>query len=373
MKKTLKRFLVFAIAIVAVLALVGCGSGQTDDGGSAADNAEGYPMTLTDLGDNQVTLSAQPQHIATLYGNSFQPVIFLGGADRMTMTGSEPTEWLFEMMPEYADYDITVVETPRESNIEELLASEIDTVFFWNDIPDQVQNMQAAGINVFQVNPSSIGFVTAEEWRDVIAREITLYANVLGGEANAKAEQWLEYLDETIAMVSERTANLTEDEIPDTYCIRTKENGLECFAKASYDSILMEIAGGNLVSRDVDAPRGFAEVTIEQVLEWDPDYIFTGWLGSSDFLDDNEQWAEVTAVKNGDVYDFPCSLDAKGWSYTTECPLQLLYYAKTLHPDLFEDVDLTAEVQEFYKTFYDYDLSAEGVEAMFNRQGPSAN
>ncbi len=227
--------------------------------------------------------------------------------------------------------------------------------------------MNEIGIPVIASNPSGIDFETAQEFRDLVAREMNLYAVVLGQHAEEKATRWLAYLDEKIAYVSERVKSLAPDQIKKVYYIRKAEDGLQCFAKSSYPLILVNIAGGELVSKELDTNlSGFTDVTMEQIIEWDPEVIFMGWMNTTDALKD-ERWSVVSAVKNGQVYLTPTSTSALFWDYAAEAPLDLLYIAKSLHPDLFTDLDLIQEIQNFYKMLADYDLSAEGAQRMLNR------
>ena len=39
-----------------------------------------------------------------------------------------------------------------------------------------------------------------------------------------------------------------------------------------------------------------------------------------------------------------------------------IFYAKYLYPELFEDLDLAERTKNFYKEFYNYELSDEEVE-----------
>ena len=121
---------------------------------------------------------------------------------------------------------------------------------------------------------------------------------------------------------------------------------------------------------DVDTQgSGFTTVTMEDVIGWDPEYVFMGWLNSTDVLTSNEQWAPVSAVKNGNVYLSPCSMGS-GWEYAQENALDVMYMAKIMHPDLFEDLDIVAKIQEYYQKFWGVDLTDEQAQYMIDRKGP---
>lgn len=345
------------------------------DASSASYDADTYPRTVTDLSDFEVTIESQPQRVAALLGNSFEHVFFLGAADRVSCKMNMGTNaWMSVVNPDFDSYDIEEFEAEscRNPNVEELISLGVDVVFYWADLAEQKQSMQDSGITVVESNPSGVEFTTVEEWRTLYKREMNLYANVLGGDTIQKASDWCDYADEKLDFVLERTADLSDDERPRIYCIRNQEDGLQCFAKSSYFSMLAEAAGATLVSKDVDTQlSGFATVTMEQVADWDPEIIFMGWLDDTTLITDNEQWAGISAVKSGDVYTLPCSLNSTDWAYYAEMPLELLYVAKIVHPDLFEDVDIISEIKDFYQRFYGVELSDEDAQAMIDRQDPS--
>ena len=56
--------------------------------------------------------------------------------------------------------------------------------------------------------------------------------------------------------------------------------------------------------------------------------------------------------------------------YSGEEALQVLWAAKFFNPDKFEDIDMVQQTQDFYKTFYGYDLSKEDAERMLAGLGP---
>ena len=43
----------------------------------------------------------------------------------------------------------------------------------------------------------------------------------------------------------------------------------------------------------------------------------------------------------------------------------LLWMAKQNHPQLFEDIDFNQTMKDFYKQFYNFDLTDEDIEQVF--------
>jgi iron complex transport system substrate-binding protein len=49
-----------------------------------------------------------------------------------------------------------------------------------------------------------------------------------------------------------------------------------------------------------------------------------------------------------------------------DTPMTLEWMAKLSYPELFEDIDLTKEVREYYNTLYGVDLTDEQIENMYH-------
>lgn len=95
------------------------------------------------------------------------------------------------------------------------------------------------------------------------------------------------------------------------------------------------------------------EVDREQILLWDPAVIFldAGNLGlvSAEYGEDAAYFAQLSAVQNGKLYQWPNSTA----NYTNlEIPLASAYYAGTiLYPEAFADVDFEAKAEEIFQFF----------------------
>ena len=129
----------------------------------------------------------------------------------------------------------------------------------------------------------------------------------------------------------------------------------------STPEILTRIAGGKLVTSEAGGDgyqsNTFGTVNIEQVVEWDPEVIFMGRTVGTDKITKNDQWKEITAVKNGAVYETPHGVFY--WDNSSEQILTIMYVASILHPELFTDLNMVEETKYFYKTFYNYNLTDE--------------
>ena len=113
----------------------------------------------------------------------------------------------------------------------------------------------------------------------------------------------------------------------------------------------MKRAGAKNVAETL---KGYVQVTPEQVAAWNPDVIFvqSRYAPILEQIKTSSAWREINAVKNGRLYMAPDY--AKPWGNPTPESMALgeIWLAKTLYPDHFQDVDMDALVNDYYKTFY---------------------
>lgn len=400
-KKVCRASAATALLLASAMVLTACGSSSTSSTSSESSSAASQEsvsseseasaasasetsasasdtITVTDYTGEQVEIPAHAEHIGAIYGGAPPMVMFFDVADRVACSMSTTeNSWCQEIYPEWSEANIQAIENPRDPNVEELAALDVDLVFYWADLPDVVEKMTTAGIPVVVATPAQSDLPeTFEELRSNYEFQFTMYATAFGGgEYLDKAEEWLNWYDTKMAYLLDRTSSLSDDERPRCYVTRNQEDGLQTWGKGYTTNFMIEAAGGTSVTADWVVPGGkqFDTVTMEQMAEWDPEYVFTGWLDSTDYITENEQWSTITAVKEGHVYLCPASMSTSGWEGGEMAPLWAMFVAKQIHPDLFEDLDLVAEVQEYYKTFYDYDLSEQGAQWMLDRCDAQGN
>lgn len=99
----------------------------------------------------------------------------------------------------------------------------------------------------------------------------------------------------------------------------------------------------------------------EQILAWNPDVIITVKQDAADEIKNDPALADVTAVKNGDIYNTPQGLYLWGVR-SGENAMMTPWLGQVLYPDLFEDVDMKEIVKDFYADWYHTALDDAGAE-----------
>jgi iron complex transport system substrate-binding protein len=347
--------LTFPLIIVSLL--VGC---------AYAAPAQTKTRKVIDIAGREVTIPANPTRVATLVGPGFEKVILLGAVDKVVITGNRmaSTSWAKVVAPAYANVPVT--ENATDPNIEELVELGVELVFYWDSYPEVIERLELVGIPtvVTQLgdgNPRSI-----EEFIEFQKREVRLFGEVLGEPYQEKAEEWCRYFDEKVNFVFSRTEKLEPKERPDVYYVRGPE-ALSIHGRNSYTMWLVEMAGGNLVSRNSEKELLYT-TTMEDVVNWDPEFIFMGRLNNTDVIMNDPAFDSIRAVKEGKVFVNPKGV--MQWDYSSEGFMLMEFIAKTIHPELFKDLDLIEEIKGYYEQWYGYTLSDDEAAGIYSFQDP---
>ena len=124
----------------------------------------------------------------------------------------------------------------------------------------------------------------------------------------------------------------------------------------------------------VDMPTsGHAKVNMEQVISWNPDYIFAadfkGGLNAYSAITSSPLWAGIKAVKNKQVYKVP----SEPFSWFDHPPTinricGLIWLAQIFYN--YPEEKAEAQIKQFYKLFYGYELSGTEYSGLFQPKTP---
>ena len=170
------------------------------------------------------------------------------------------------------------------------------------------------------------------------------------------------YCRETVADILDKAAQISAGQRIKVYYAEGPQ-GLNTDPAGSRHVQVLDMVGGlNVAEIEMPGKAGQADVSLEQVLHWDPDLIIC-WHHEQDgyyegILSDPD-WQGISAVKNNKVYEIPCA----PFSWFDRPPsvnrvLGLKWLGNLLYPGIY-DYDLMQETKEFYDLFYHYELSDE--------------
>ena len=186
----------------------------------------------------------------------------------------------------------------------------------------------------------------------------------MGGESIKKAKEFNEYLDDNLAFVKARTDKLNKKK----RVLFLRFNSGNYTANSPYDISAAYIISSGGINVTTEAGKDFKAskyINEEQVLVFDPDTIITSSREGFNKILSNPAFKTLKAVKNKQVFIVPYGLHI--WTArsaeTALCPLWL---AKVLYPELFKDLSIEQKTREFYKRFYNYELSDDELELILN-------
>ncbi len=247
----------------------------------------------------------------------------------------------------------------KDVNMESLLALNPDLVIVTHyaskDMIDQITN---AGIPVVAISLYNAGYEQAsvlnpelkdadKAYNEGLKEGIQILGNLFGKQK--RADKLISVIEANQKILKSHLGN-----IPDAKRIKCymAHSNLGTYGSGKYTSVIMERAGGvNVTAKDL---VGFKQVTMEDILRWNPEVVFIQWRHrkiEKDLIND-PIWKQVDAVKNNRV--FICPEYVKPWGHPLPESMALgeLWMAKTLYPEKFKDVDLSALVKSYYKEFY---------------------
>jgi iron complex transport system substrate-binding protein len=179
-----------------------------------------------------------------------------------------------------------------------------------------------------------------------IARTYRSLGELIGRPEDA--EKLARYTEDTLKTILSRVEPIAVSERPRVYYARGPR-GLATGLGGSINVETIEMIGRNVAG---ETPGGLANVSIEQILVWNPDVIVTIDQEFAATVRDDPSWAPVKAVRDNQVHlspkmpfgwvDFPPSVNRL---------IGLWWLAKILYTERFPE-DLRALTQDFYSRFY---------------------
>ncbi|MCF0142895.1 MAG: ABC transporter substrate-binding protein [Parasporobacterium sp.] len=289
MKKLKVMALICAAAMLAGL-FAGCGQSQTDSEPAPAPapaestiSVSGQAVSITDMSGREIVITEPAQRIVALTAADCEIIYALGAGDKLVGRG-EYCNWPAEVL------EVPSVESGMETNIEQILALKPDVLFMsaMAQSEEQVKQLEDAGIKVIVSDaPDIAGTYTA----------ISMIGVVLGKEAEA-----LSVINGMKAQFDEIQAKVTGDGTQTVYFeVSPLEWGLWAAGKGTFMDEIANMLGVKNIFGDVE---GWAEVSEEQVIERNPDFIVTismyygeGPTPTEEILS-RQGWDVITAVKN---------------------------------------------------------------------------
>lgn len=262
-----------------------------------------------------------------------------------------------EMAPNLKKSNSTFVDQDFNINMEELATLKPDLVVVWDYQTKEIEQLKTMGIPAI-----ALKYGTMEDLQNGII--------VLGKAMNKdkEATALVKYHKDSVKYFEGITTKFKNAKKPKVLYLR--DGDLKVAASGSVNQKFIEMAGGINVAKDVKGQ--WVNVTMEQVIAWNPDIIIMS--NFSDFKPSDiygnklkgQDWSKIQAVKLKKVYKAPMGIYR--WDAPCgESPLMIKWMGKTLQPNYFKDVDLAKDIKAFYKSTYNYTIKDTQIDKLLNK------
>lgn len=353
----------FALVLALGLgALTGCSTNASSAEGDTNNTAsqeqtqasENETRTFTDSAGRTVEVPVQIDTIAPA-GHTATQVLLTMAPEKMVTLSQELSEDQAKYLgSDYANLPITgaAFGSKGDLNKEAVAASGaqilIDTGELKDGIAEDLDTLQEQlGIPVIVIETKMEDYGAAYE----------MLGELLGMQD--RGQELSDYCkaayDETVAVMETIPEN---ERVSVAYLLGDK--GTNTIAKDSYQGQVVDLVANNVADLgEVSGSGAGVEISMEQLAIWNPDLILFQEGSIYDTVADDAAFAELSAISSGNYYEVP----GTPWCWLNNPPtvnqvLGMQWLPRLLYPDAYDD-DMYETVAEYFKMFYNYDLSEE--------------
>ncbi len=318
---------------------------------------KGFIM-VTDCAGRKVKVPEKINRIACMYLFTGHVVTMLGrGNDIVAVSnGLKRDSLLLNICPSIKNAMVPKVQ--GAINMEELLKAAPDILFMPGDMSGdrrEMEKLERFGIPTIIIDYSDI---KSQQ------KAITIIGKAIGREK--KAEEYNSYYRKIVARVKAVTDKLPEDKRLRLYYSENEATRTTLDNDLTTDWLRITGVINVAFNHSADILEGKNFVSLERILFWNPQVILVNEPEARKLILQDRKWAAVDAVKNRRVYQMPIAISRWGHPGSIETPMAILWTAKKVYPDLFRDINMERETKNYYKTFFNYELTDSKVEAILD-------
>lgn len=309
------RFRVLALVLtLAMVWSVGCQAPSAADkeGAKPQQTEVGFPVTLTDDTDAEVSIDDESQRIVSLIPSMTETAYALGLGEKVvgvTTNDDYPEE--VKEVEKVGDMTINV-EKVAELKPDLVLASPVNG-------QETIDKLRELGLTVLSYEPQNLNDV------------FQMIHNV--GQATGAMEQAEKVISDMKKEkeLAERVAATVKDDKERVKVWMEVSSDLHTSGKGTFIDELITAAGGENVAADHE---GWDPVSSETVIQWNPDVILLTH-GDEKAVQSRGGWQEIDAVKHDRIQRVDSNLISRPGPRITQGLLQI---AEGLYPEAYAEV-----------------------------------
>lgn len=327
-------------------------------GGSSQAQTDTKPKATTQVVDaigRTITIPEVMKRIAiTCNGGTTQEASIFGAADKIV--AQPPMNTFPQLLKIYPDYkNIINPGTFDNVNVEEIIKADPNVVLVGISSPKGNKLIEDAGFPTFTMY---IGWASVKTLKNEFVQIGTLLGN------KAKAEELVNYWNKKTADINSMVSKVPINDRKKVLYVSVTAEGVSSVHGTGVWGDDFIKSSGSLNAADVE---GSKQVNAEQILMWDPDLIIVQKDQKANAVEKvmkDPKIGDLKAIRGKQVYQVP--IGAFWWDRPSpESPLAFMWLAKLVYPEYTKEIDLKKETKEFFKTFYNYDLSDAEYDSFF--------
>lgn len=336
----MKRIFSIVLFLCLLISFAGCNFVKAAEHIKTEDGI--YPLNITDQAGREIVIEKRPEKIVSGYYISTSALIALGLEENIVGVEAKADKRPIYRLSAPEIIELPGVGTAKEFDIEGCAALDPDLVILPIKLRNAEESLKNLGITVLFVDP---------EDQTKLEDMINIISKVTGTENSA--QKLLSFINAQKDILSE-----IKTEKPTVY-LAGNSSFLSTCGSGMYQSGMIALAGGKNVSDEI-YDNYWADISYEQFLLWDPDYIILASDASysvEDVLNDKTLY-DCKAVKNGKVFKMPGNAEA----WDSPLPSGILgsvWLASILHGDEISKDECEKIIKSFYEEFYGFTYVAE--------------
>ncbi|MBE6040498.1 MAG: Fe3+-citrate ABC transporter substrate-binding protein [Clostridiales bacterium] len=363
-KKMLRLIVLMMVLAMSVMPLASCG------GGSDESSSGGDTITVVDHADKEVEVPKDIQRIAVcdIFPLPSVLAVFFNSADKIvgmpapSMTAAQ-NGLLGELYPEILKAETGYIDGANV-NMEELAKLEPDVVFYSASSPELGEQLTEAGFAAVAISVNKWDYDCIETLNNWIALLSQMFPD---SDKSAIVEQKSR---EMYDLVQERVKNISDDQRANAFFLfQYNDTTLLTSGEHFFGQWWADAIGAKNVAKELTQDNS-VPVNMEQVYDWNPDLIFITNFNEyypEDLYNNTVEgydWSPVAAVQNKNCYKMPLGM-YRSYTPGVDCPVTLLWMAKTAYPEQFQDIDVIQEAKDYYKEVFGIELTDDQAKSIF--------
>jgi iron complex transport system substrate-binding protein len=343
-----RKIVGFTLALTLTFGLTGCGN-------KSGVSEKGETVLFTDSCGREVELPKEISKVAPS-GAVAQMILTTIAPDLLVGLSATPSSEQSQYLPDdYMELPTfgQFYGTKANLNMEALIAAEPQVII---DLGDRKENhdgemdavQRQTGIPTIFIETSLGKFADAYRTLGALLHK------------EEKGETLALYCENLVETAEAHAAKIPEDERL-SVMYATGSSGLNGIAEGSIQGDVIGLVGAiNACVVEAPSDSGMGNpISMEQLYLFDPDVIVMSAGGPFSEMGTDKTWGQLTSVKNGTYYEIP----NLPYNWMSNPPslnrlLGIWWLGNLLYPDVY-DYSMTDKAKEFFRLFWDYELSDE--------------